>query len=100
MSIPSDNPYYQPYQEPTGTAKSGETPGKVKAAAIALIVCGVIDALWGVVRIGSGVLMLAGGNQAQPEVPPDAPPWLRQMIEQANNSNRDLGVCCTFERGR
>lgn len=53
------------------------------APAIALVVCGVIDGLWGLIRIITGALM---GDEPV-EIPPDAPPFMRDFLEQAGNTS-------------
>jgi hypothetical protein len=62
---------------------SGAGGGKAKAPAIGLIVCGAIDAAYGLLNFVTGLL----GGGAGAEIPPDAPPALRQFMEGMNNSN-------------
>jgi hypothetical protein len=87
------NPYGNYGQLPQGTpgpspAQGGGGGGKVTGPAIGLIVCGAIDAIYGVLNM-IGHLMGGGGMG---EVPPDAPPAMRQFLEQMNNTSPIVGA--------
>lgn len=81
------NPYGDYSQLPQGTLgplrSTGAGGGKAKAPAIGLIVCGAIDAMYGLLNLVMGIF----GGGAGAEIPPDAPPVMRQFMEGMNNSN-------------
>ena len=86
------NPYGNYGQLPQGTPGPTHSKGgggeKVKAPAIGLIVCGAIDAAYGLLNM---VANLTGGT-ANAEIPPDAPPFVRQFMEQMNNTGPVMGA--------
>jgi len=60
----------------------------VKAPAIGLIVCGAIDAAYGLLNLVANLM----GGTANAEIPADAPPFVRQVIEQMNNNGPVMGA--------
>ena len=87
------NPYGNYGQLPQGMPNQPHSPrsgdgGKVKAPAIALIVCGAIDAAYGLLNMVTS--LMGGGGQA--EIPPDAPPAFREFMEQMNSGSPIVGA--------
>lgn len=88
MSNPYGDYGQMPQNTPGPSPATGSGSGKVKGPAIGLIVCGAIDATYGLVNMVTSLL----GGGAQAEIPPDAPPAMRQFLEQINTSNPILGA--------
>jgi hypothetical protein len=86
------NPYANYGQLPQGTPGPSHSKGgggeKVKAPAIGLIVCGAIDAAYGLLNLVANLM----GGTADAEIPPNTPPFVRQFIEQMNNNGPVMGA--------
>ncbi|MDA1053139.1 MAG: hypothetical protein O3C40_22015 [Planctomycetota bacterium] len=87
MSNPYGDYSQLPQNTPGPVHSTGGGGGKAKAPAIGLIVCGAIDAAYGLLNMVTNLM----GGPGRAEIPPDAPPFVRQFMEQMNNSNPILG---------
>lgn len=89
------NPYGDYSQLPQSTPGPSHSTGgggggaKITAPAIGLIVCGAVDGIYGVLNMVGHIIGNGGGVA---DVPPDAPPALRQILEGMNNANPVVGV--------
>ncbi len=87
------NPYGDYSQLPQGTPSpshsTGAGGGNVTAPAIGLIICGVLDGMYGVLNLLGHLL---GGDAEPEEIPADLPPALRQIMEGMNSADPVTGA--------